>query len=121
MADEEDLADQLLRLARDDLASAKALDGAEEVSGASSRFHAQQAVEKSLKAVLATREVDFPFLHNITLLMQLCGGSCPRTEPSQVKSDGATVLTHSAWFQAFTWVKSPNDPGAEGSVAQLVE
>lgn len=72
MASKEDLADQLLRLARDDLASARALDEAEDVSSANSGFHAQQAVEKALKAVLATREIDFPFTHNITLLMQLC-------------------------------------------------
>ena len=35
-------------------------------------FHAQQAVEKSLKAALAAAAVDFPFTHNIALLMQLC-------------------------------------------------
>jgi HEPN domain-containing protein len=72
MAGKEDLADQLLRLARGDLASAEALYETEGISSANSGFHAQQAVEKALKAVLATREIDFPFTHNITLLMQLC-------------------------------------------------
>jgi HEPN domain-containing protein len=72
MRSKDDLAEQLLRLAREDLAAAKALDEAEDVSASKSGFYAQQVVEKSLKAVLATQGVDFPFTHNITLLMQLC-------------------------------------------------
>jgi HEPN domain-containing protein len=35
-------------------------------------FHAQQAVEKSLKAVLASVGVDLPFTHNLAALVQLC-------------------------------------------------
>jgi HEPN domain-containing protein len=35
-------------------------------------FHAQQAVEKALKAVLASREVEFPFIHNLGYLAELC-------------------------------------------------
>lgn len=72
MASQEDLANRLLELARNDLESARALERAELVSDASVGFHAQQAVEKALKASLATREIDFPFTHNVTLLMQLC-------------------------------------------------
>jgi hypothetical protein len=40
-----DLAADLLALARDDLASAKALDAADSVSDTPVGFHAQQAVE----------------------------------------------------------------------------
>lgn len=35
-------------------------------------FHAQQAVEKALKSAIAGRGSDFPFTHDIGLLMQLC-------------------------------------------------
>jgi HEPN domain-containing protein len=35
-------------------------------------FHAQQAVEKALKAAIASRDQDFPFTHDIGLLIQLC-------------------------------------------------
>jgi len=35
-------------------------------------FHAQQAVEKAFKAVLASKGAGFPFTHNIALLAQLC-------------------------------------------------
>ena len=35
-------------------------------------FHAQQAVEKVLKAYLVAYEVDFPFLHNLEKLVTIC-------------------------------------------------
>jgi HEPN domain-containing protein len=72
MPNQDELAYQLLDLAREDLAAAKALNEAEGVSNSKSGFSAQQAVEKALKAALATRGIDFPYTHNITLLMQLC-------------------------------------------------
>lgn len=72
MSSQADLAKQLLALAREDLAAAEALRDAEGVSAAKTGFSAQQAVEKSLKAVLATQDDEFPFTHNLTLLMQLC-------------------------------------------------
>lgn len=67
-----DLPGDLLALAREDLAAAEALDSAELVSDAPVGFHAQQAVEKALKAAIAGRDQDFPFTHDIGLLMQLC-------------------------------------------------
>ncbi|MCW2996123.1 MAG: hypothetical protein JWQ18_3618 [Conexibacter sp.] len=42
------------------------------VSDAIVGFHAQQAVEKALKAVLAGAGAGFPFTHNIAVLLQLC-------------------------------------------------
>ncbi len=72
MADQGDVAGQLLDLAREDLAAAKALNEAESVSASKSGFNAQQAVEKALKAVLAGRGEDFPFTHDIALLIELC-------------------------------------------------
>ena len=35
-------------------------------------FHAQQAAEKYLKAYLTTNEIDFPFIHNLEKLIDLC-------------------------------------------------
>jgi len=43
-----------------------------ELSDAIVGFHAQQAAEKASKAALAATGRDFPFTHNIALLMQLC-------------------------------------------------
>ncbi|MCU0503255.1 MAG: HEPN domain-containing protein [Anaerolineae bacterium] len=36
-------------------------------------FHAQQAAEKMLKALLVLRQVDFPRTHSIGALLALCG------------------------------------------------
>lgn len=72
MSSEPDLPGDLLALAREDLASAEALDRAERVSDSPVGFHAQQAVEKALKAAIASRGLDFPFTHDLGVLMQLC-------------------------------------------------
>lgn len=72
MATGHDLAEQLLRKAADDEAAARAMLPLESVTDAIVGFHAQQAVEKSLKAVLAAREVEFPFIHDIEGLADLC-------------------------------------------------
>jgi HEPN domain-containing protein len=72
MADQQDLANELLTLATDDLAAAEALVDVPGVTDAIVGFHAQQAAEKALKAVLAARSQDFPRTHNLSLLLQLC-------------------------------------------------
>lgn len=37
-------------------------------------FHAQQCAEKSLKSFLVCRGEDFPYTHDIRLLLERCGG-----------------------------------------------
>lgn len=65
------LPQRLLRKAAADLTAARALaddpEQADEVVG----FHVQQAVEKSVKAVLACFEVDYPLTHDIDFLVRL--------------------------------------------------
>jgi HEPN domain-containing protein len=78
-----DLAADLLALAREDLASAEALVAADGVSAAPVGFHAQQAVEKSLKAAIALAGGEFPFTHNLGLLMRL-SEDCGLEPPSQL-------------------------------------
>ena len=72
MTEKPDLPGDLLALAREDLESAEALDKAERVSDSPVGFHAQQAVEKALKAAIASRDLEFPFTHDLGVLMQLC-------------------------------------------------
>lgn len=59
-ATEDDVPSVLLGLACDDELAARALLPVKGVTDAIVGFHAQQAVEKSLKAVLAYRGVAFP-------------------------------------------------------------
>jgi HEPN domain-containing protein len=72
MASLRDLAEELLDLGRDDEAAARALLDVGSVSDAIVGFHAQQAVEKALKAVLASRGVEFPFTHDLSGLVEFC-------------------------------------------------
>lgn len=90
MSSQADLAKQLLALAREDLAAAEALRDAEGVSAAKTGFSAQQAVEKSLKAVLATQNDEYPFTHNLTLLMQLCEDVGHPVPPELAEADRLT-------------------------------
>jgi HEPN domain-containing protein len=68
--EEPKLPHRLLRKAASDLAAARALaddpDQGDDVVG----FHVQQTVEKSVKAVLAWLEIDYPFVHDIDFLVR---------------------------------------------------
>jgi len=78
MADQHDLADLLLGLAADDDAALRAMVDVPAVTDGIVGFHAQQAVEKALKSVLAARGVDFPFDHDLRVVMDLCDSAgCP--------------------------------------------
>jgi len=68
--DRRDLAQVLLRKARGDELTVRALLR-EEVPDEVVGFHAQQAVEKALKAVLAARGIDYAFSHDIAYLDDL--------------------------------------------------
>lgn len=72
MAGPDDLVAELLALAADDEAAVRALIAVESVTESIVGFHAQQGVEKALKAALASRGVEFPFSHDLSRLMELC-------------------------------------------------
>ncbi len=64
-------AEDWLRHAESDLALARAAAGLPDVLPEQMAFHAQQAVEKALKALLVDRGVDFPRTHDLQELMDL--------------------------------------------------
>jgi len=68
-------AQSLLRKAGEDLYAARCLSKAPEVSAWTVGFHAQQAVEKALKAVLMHRGVRYPFTHDLKALVELVDGA----------------------------------------------
>jgi HEPN domain-containing protein len=55
--------------ARSDLALAQ--EDSSEVMREMRCFHAQQAAEKAIKAVLVARDIDFPYTHNIAKLLSI--------------------------------------------------
>jgi HEPN domain-containing protein len=75
MAGAADLARELLALAAEDELAARALIDVAGVSDTIVGFHTQQSVEKALKAVLASRGVEFPFTPDLDGLAELCSES----------------------------------------------
>ena len=66
-----DGARMLLDLARKDRAAMLVLKDADEVGDQAFGFHAQQAVEKALKAWLSVLGVPYPFTHSLDTLLGL--------------------------------------------------
>lgn len=62
----------LLQLARDDEFAARSLLPVAGIADSILGFHCQQAVEKALKAALASNEIDFPHTHDLDGLLELC-------------------------------------------------
>ena len=72
MSEPPDLPRLLLGLARDDEFAARSLLPVAGVADVILGFHSQQAVEKALKAALASREIEFPYTHDLDGLIELC-------------------------------------------------
>jgi HEPN domain-containing protein len=74
-----EVAQLLLEKAAGDLAAAQLLAADERQADHVIGFHAQQAVEKAIKAVLASREQEIPRNHDLAFLISLAedGGSLP--------------------------------------------
>jgi len=66
-----DLAALLARKAREDATAVREFGGNSEIADGIIGFHAQQAVEKWLKAVMAQRAIIQPRIHDIGRLLQL--------------------------------------------------
>ena len=70
-AERKSVARLLLDSASQDLAACRLLAAATGIGDAIVGFHAQQAVEKSLKAVLSARKVEFRRTHDLVSLLDL--------------------------------------------------
>jgi HEPN domain-containing protein len=71
MSSPADLGRTLLELARADELAARSLLAIEGIADSIVGFHAQQAVEKALKAALASRGVEFPYTYDLDGLIEL--------------------------------------------------
>jgi HEPN domain-containing protein len=65
-----DLADILLRRAQDDATAVAEFGANPRIADSVIGLHAQQAIEKSLKAVMALRELGVPRTHDLDLLAE---------------------------------------------------
>ena len=57
--------------AQSDLAFAKLAAGNQNILATQICFHAQQSAEKAIKAVLRSRNIDFPLTHDLDVLLEL--------------------------------------------------
>ena len=60
-----------LRKAESDLTNVKVCLAADQALDTAA-FHAQQAAEKYLKAYMVSYDIEFPFIHNLEKLVELC-------------------------------------------------
>jgi HEPN domain-containing protein len=73
--------------ARSDLRLARLAASDELVRREQACFHAQQATEKAIKAVLVSAEIEFPLTHDIEELLEIAGAGGTRP-PKEVQEAG---------------------------------
>lgn len=104
MNDERRVSDVLMAKARGDVDAAEALVDNDEISDAIVGFHAQQAAEKALKAVLSARGVAYEFRHDIAYLCELLEG-----DGMELPDDVAWADTLTPWAAEFRYDDPPSD------------
>jgi HEPN domain-containing protein len=87
----------LLSKARNDALLLRKISGDREIADEIVGFHAQQTVEKSLKAVLEVRGVDYPYTHDLARLFELLDGS------GGAPGDRDDALALSPWATEFRY------------------
>lgn len=70
-----ELAAILARKANEDAVALREFEGNPEIADSILGFHAQQAIEKWLKAVLASKGIDFEYTHDLRHLIGLIEGA----------------------------------------------
>lgn len=66
-------------------------------------FHAQQAAEKYLKAYLSLRQVDFPLLHNLAALVEICKGEDESFSQVRPSAESLTPYAVEARYDEDFW------------------
>jgi HEPN domain-containing protein len=70
-------AETLLRLADADLHACRVLAGHDDIADGAVGFHAQQAVEKALKAAVVLAEIELPRSHDLEMLAEQAAARAP--------------------------------------------
>lgn len=100
----DDIASALLARAEEDVALVRSALEEPKISDAIVGFHAQQAAEKLLKALLVRSRVAYPFTHDIERLMELLETETQRSIPQR---DAIVDLT--PWAVEFRYGEIPSD------------
>ena len=76
-------------------------------------FHAQQATEKSLKAILAIHDLDYPLTHNLDALLRLVAAAHPSLASSKAE---IVSLTPYAVDGRYAGLQSPDSDRAAAAL-----
>lgn len=122
------LARRWLSKARTDLALATVvLEKAPEMESWAACFHAQQAAEKALKAVLVARSVEPPFVHNLVALRALLPGDIDLDASVESLADLSAyargvryVINHGDGSEDPTWNEAERAVVAAGRILRAV-
>lgn len=113
---EAEAAEALLRVAAEDEMVVRELAGNTRIGDSVVGFHAQQAIEKVLKAVLARRGIDYPFTHDIARLLDEVDRS---KLPEGLPVEGAEDLT--PWATELRYGGSPESRLDRSAALDVVE
>lgn len=114
--DGRDLARVLLKRATDDITLVRRVADDMEIADAIVGFHAQQAVEKSIKAVLAVHEVEYGKTHQLNYLVGQLTENGLDLPPSVIEADEL-----SPWAVEFRYETDPEPPLDRLTTLRLIE
>ena len=106
----------LLRKATDDATAARKFANDLEIADAVVGFHAQQAVEKALKAVLSADERPYPWTHDLRHLVELLDDAGQR-----LPADFSQIDRLSPWAAEFRYGDSIDEDLDRQAAAQLAD
>jgi HEPN domain-containing protein len=116
LRDGRDLAQVLLERAADDAALVRHVADDVDIADAIVGFHAQQAVEKSIKAVLAAYDVEYGKTHQLNYLVRLLTEKGIDVPSSVIEADEL-----SPWAVEFRYETDSEPPLDRVATLQLIE
>jgi HEPN domain-containing protein len=114
--DGRDLARVLLKRATDDITLVRRVAEDVDIADAIIGFHAQQAVEKSIKAVLASHDIEYGKTHQLNYLVGRLTEEGLDLPSSVVEADEL-----SPWAVEFRYETDPEPPLARLATLRLIE
>jgi HEPN domain-containing protein len=101
-------AEEWLRYATEDLETAEILLGPASPKPKQALFHAQQAVEKALKAFPVFHDSPYPMTHSLTVLLDACAGF-----EDGLRSEMVPAVWLTQFAVRFRYPGEPEEPGVE--------
>jgi HEPN domain-containing protein len=83
-------------------------------------FDAQQAAEKSIKAVMIARGIDFPYIHNIAKLLTIIEDDGGQIPPEILQAESLTRYAHETRYPGATEPVTQSDYERAVALAQAV-